>query len=188
MQPNSRVLYEQLLDYAGEDLFREVLRPWVIQQQYSAFLDQVRDRFSEPMGTTLSDELSWELYGLSRVLDLLTMRFQPDRQADQSNWGGPVLSLEEYIAFARLLGCTVSTPKQFTSFYCESLEAQPATENFSLQEVCFPAFMLGNLLIKRAGVIIGVNPSAYDLARMNQAQIYWAFRRKNRPYQDLSHG
>jgi hypothetical protein len=127
------------------------------------------------------------MYALTRVLDVLTLRFQPDNSAD-GDWPGPALTVSEYTSFVELIGLKVETPRVFDHFNCEILEAQKGQNDFEIIECCFPTVKLKGLVIKRGGVKILLNPLTYDLALVNKASIYWAFRRKNRKYLDLSQG
>jgi hypothetical protein len=58
----------------------------------------------------------------------------------------------------------------------------------TVAEEIWPGFMLGQLLFCRAGVRVqaGTDTMLKDVAE--SSTLYWAYRRKNRPYQDLSHG
>ncbi|MDN5623820.1 MAG: hypothetical protein L0G96_11845, partial [Acinetobacter sp.] len=136
----------------------------------------------------LLQEDIWELYALSRVLDLLTLPFQTDNDADDSDWKGPRITVAEYIEFNNLLGLEITTPFSFKPFNCEIIEAQIGMNDFEIIECNFPAVKLNNLMIKKAGVKILLNPDKFNLNLINKASIYWAFRRKNRKYFDLSQG
>jgi hypothetical protein len=134
-----------------------------------------------------SDEDNWELYALSRILDILTLRFQPNKNADGSEWPGPEISLNEYIEFIKILGLEIVYPEIYNAFYCEILEAKEGKNYFEINDYLFPGIKLKNLVIKRSGTIININPTDYDLDLINNARIFWTYRRKNREYDDLSH-
>ncbi len=95
---------------------------------------------------------------------------------------------EEYIEFNKLIGLDIETPKLFDTFTCEIIEAQNGENDFQVIQCLFPAIKLKNIIIKRAGVKILLSADKYDLTLINDATIYWTFRRKNRKYLDLSHG
>ena len=188
MKLSIRNLYEEILEFKGENIFDELLMPWISKSNYSEFLDSVKLNFSQPIEVKPSNEMSWELYGLLRVFDILTLSFQVDNKKDGSDWTGPRISLKEYEHVVTSLGCQIIAPNSFDSFHCEIIEARENESNYELIETLFPAVVLGDLLIKKAGVIAGFNSNDYDLTRINNSKIYWAFRRKNRAYHDLSHG
>lgn len=179
-----RELYELILRYEGQLVFDEVLLPWLTDNEhYEEYLYQFEDEYP------VEHEDQWEFYALSRVLDLLTLQFQPDNNADGTpSWPGPQLTVAEYCEFVRLLDLRISTPTHYHCFDCEILEAVKGKRDFQLLTTCFPAVKLNNLLIKRAGVIIEVNQGDATVASLNTATIYWAHWRKNRKYEDLSRG
>lgn len=183
-----RDLYEKVLDYEGENIFSEILNLWVEDNNYEDYLNQLSKIISNDSCPNFPIEDSWELYALSRVLDILTLIFQPNKKADGSAWLGPELTLAEYIKFIERLGLKVIDLAEYTPFYYEIFQAVTGGVNFQISETIFPPVMLKNLLIKRGGVIVTVNPMNFDFDVINNSTIYWAFRRKNRKYADLSHG
>lgn len=183
MDFNIRELYYELLDYDGTELFGTVLKPWVEHHQYSNFVFSLTGRLN------LSDAERWELYALSRILDTLCLPFLPNKGADSSSWLGPNIYPKEYLEFIDLIGLEHFHPKTYDTFNCEIIESKEEGENnFKIVECLFPTVKLKNLLIKRAGVVITNNKQDYNLDLVNNATIYWAFRRKNRKYLDLSQG
>ncbi len=183
-----RDLYDKILDYKGEDIFTELLIDWVRKNSYKDFLLSVKSQLSDSTNNKFSNEVSWELYALSRVLDVLTLGFQTNNNKDGSDWLGPNISLEEYCEFIKVIGLEIKILPVFTPFYCEIIEAKEDSIDFCIKNISFPAVHLGNLVLKKAGVIVGLNTNNYNLSLVNNATIYWAFRRKNRKHQDLSHG
>ena len=179
-----RDLYNDILRFKGEEVFEYVLKLWVEGMDYRAYLEGL----STDHAANYPDEDSWELYALSRVLDTLTLRFQPNRNADGSAWRGPELSVAEYVEFIEMLGLKAIDSDAYEPFYHEIFEAVPGEVNFQITERLFPPVMLGNLLIKRGGVVIALDPQSFELETVNNSTIYWAYRRKNRKHQDLSHG
>ena len=182
-----RDLYDKILAFEGEELYESILEVWVKENDYKRFLSSILAPLSINESSDLSEDDSWEMYALTRVLDVLTLRFQPDNSAD-GDWPGPALTVSEYTSFVELIGLKVETPRVFDPFNCEILEAQKGQNDFEIIECCFPTVKLKGLVIKRGGVKILLNPLTYDLALVNKASIYWAFRRKNRKYLDLSQG
>ncbi|XZF16557.1 hypothetical protein ACTHGU_10480 [Chitinophagaceae bacterium MMS25-I14] len=177
-------LYNKLLSDSGENVYERILKTWVEENDYKTYLAGLQ------VGTVpdLAKEDIWELYALTRVLDMLTLRFQPDNKADGSDWPGLELSLAEYIAFNNLIGLNTEVPRSFNTFDCEIIEAREGEIDFHIDTYLFPIVRLKNLIIKRAGVNISLNPHNYNLTIINNTTIYWAHRRKNRKYEDLSHG
>ena len=183
-----RDLYGKILSYEGQHIFSDVLSLWIEDNNYKTYLNQLSGVISNNSSQNFSLEDSWELYALSRVLDTLTLKFQPNKKADGSAWLGPELTLAEYIKFIEALELKVVDSPDYAPFYYEIFEAVAGEVNFQTLEIIFPPVMLKNLLIKRGGAIITLNPISFDLDIVNNSTIYWAFRRKNRKYADLSHG
>ncbi|MBX3163105.1 MAG: hypothetical protein KF900_01380 [Bacteroidetes bacterium] len=187
MKPNIRDLYFKVLDFEDEQLYELVLKNWIIENGYKNYLSDISNKLQTDK-IHLSQEDIWELYALTCVLDILTLRFQPDNKADGSEWSGSKLSISEYVEFNNLIGLNTITPTSFGTFDCEILEAHTGENDFQINECLFPAVKLKNLMLKRAGVKISLNPQNYNLSLINNASIYWTFRRKNRKYFDLSQG
>jgi hypothetical protein len=187
METSIRELYEQIFHFEGIGLFESVLKPWTVENHYRTYLATLSEKLQVNQ-TGLSQEDLWELYALSRVLDLLTLGFQPNNRADGSDWTGTDITLAEYNTFNDLLGLETNIPELFHPFASEIMEAQEGETDFQITEHYFPAVKLNNLMIKRAGVKIILNPQQYDLNLVNTAAIYWTHRRKNRPYHDLAQG
>ncbi|WP_437938226.1 hypothetical protein [Sorangium sp. So ce341] len=132
----------------------------------------------------------WRLYAFSRVNDTLLLRFQSGT-ADGADWPGPLISQAEYVAFAEALGLTIVQTSSFSPFYHEIVEVEYAEDRrrpVSILNYSWPCLMLGDMLFSRAGVRVR---GGSDIIRKDAAEsstMYWAYRRKNRPCQDLSHG
>lgn len=180
-------LYFNIIEFEGDTIFDDLLKKWISQNNYNLHLAELSNKIL-PDKHLLSQEDIWELYALSRVLDVLTLRFQPNKNADGSDWLGPNVTISEYISFCELIGLKVSTPQKFHNFSCEIIDAEQGENNFEIKEFYFPTVMLKNLMIKKAGLKILMNDTDFDLNLINNTTIYWAFRRKNRPYNDLSIG
>ncbi len=183
-----KILYfETILDFKAEDFFESVIKKWIVENDYKNYISNISNKISGRKNELLQEDI-WELYALSRVLDLLTLPFQTDNDADDSDWKGPRITVAEYIEFNNLLGLEITTPFSFKPFNCEIIEAQIGMNDFEIIECNFPAVKLNNLMIKKAGVKILLNPDKFNLNLINKASIYWAFRCKNRKYFDLSQG
>lgn len=180
-----RELYHNIIDYKGEEIFSVLLQPWARKNDYANFFEKIKDKLTPEKKP--GDEI-YELYALSRILDVLTLRFQPVTGLDESRWRGHELRVEEYAEFAQLLGLEVGYPKYYDNFYCEILRAQKGKESFKIDEVVYPALSFSGLLINKAGVEITLAPENYDIRLINNAKLYWAYWRKNRETNDMSAG
>lgn len=138
----------------------------------------------------MSAEDGWRLYALSRVIELLMLSFQHGT-ADGTDWPGPGIAIEEVCTFARGLGLTVVSPDRYSPFDCEIVTATPARDPHeppSLIAVHWPCLMLGDMLICRAGTSIHAGEAIVNPEIATSSTLYWAYRRKNRPYVDRSQG
>lgn len=187
MELSIRDLYYKIIEFEGKKLFESVLKKWVIDTDYKRYISTISSCVQIEKAN-LSQEENWELYALSRVLDILTLQFQPDNQADGSDWLGPKITIPEFEEFISLIGLDVITPNTFNTFNCEIIHAQEGENNFEIIHSYFPAVKLKNLIIKRAGMKISLKATDFNLFLINNASIYWTFRRKNRKYVDLSQG
>ena len=185
-----RLLHDNLLRYNGPSAFADVLQPWL--KVHSAEVERLRsfkERTGNPIPTATVEELWW-LYAISRVFELLALKFQGDC-ADQNSWSGPAISEEEFAKFARYLGLDVLSPNRYSPFYHEVVQlysAADADQSTNILRYHWPCLMLGTLLIMRAGVTLTADARVMAPGIADKSMLYWAYRRKNRPYQDLSHG
>ena len=177
-----RGLYEKIMEYEDKNIFLDLLECWDEIDIAKKYLNSFNNWFN------LSVEDNWNFYSLSRVLDVFTLHFQPNRNADGSSWKGVNITIDEYVSFVKLLGLEILVPKIYRPFDCEILESIENKNNFEIIECIFPVVKLKNLLIKRGGVIISNNSKEYNLNLINNAKMFWAYWRKNRKYEDLSHG
>jgi hypothetical protein len=159
------------------------------QEAEREWLRSFAARRGDPIPAADEEEL-WQLYALSRVNDLLLLGFQQGR-ADGSDWPGPQISLEEYHHFAGSLGLTVFDTHAFTPFYHEVVEVEEAAdedEPIRVVSTVWPCLLLGEMVVSRAGVRVCGGRRFIHKEVAESSTLYWAYRRKNRPYQDLSHG
>ena len=89
-----------------------------------------------------------------------------------------------------LIGLQVVTEEQFSPFYHEivNVDHDLGMSTTEVMETVWPCLMLGPMIFSRAGVRIAANRSQVDKEVAESSTLYWAFRRKNRPFNDLSHG
>lgn len=180
-------LYFKILEFEGEEIYEKLLKIWAVKNEYQSYIISLSEKILADKHIFSQDDI-WELYALSRVLDILTLGFQPDNNADGTDWEGLNMSCLEYIKFCKLIGLQVSTPTLFHDFDCEIIEATSGKTNFHINKCFFPAIKLKNLVIKRAGLKVFLNNRIFDLNLVNNSKIYWTSRRKNRKYHDLSLG
>ena len=109
-QATYRRLWESILTYDQVSPYWEILVPWVeVNAGERDWLSSVASRPGSPI-PHLDLEEPWRLYALGRVNQELLVRFQRGR-ADGTDWPGPPLSLDEYVAFAESLGLVVGERK-----------------------------------------------------------------------------
>ncbi len=176
-------------DLLVSDSAAEILESWL-----QANGDQVvwLRNFRENVGpeTECPIEDLWRLYAFSRVLQVIMLRFQSG-SADESDWPGPSVTLDSWCDFATRLGLTVTYPQRFSPFDCEITSAEYGNEDnqpISLVATQWPCLMLGDMLICRAGVSVVGGFCVYDANIATNSRLFWAYRRKTRPHEDLSHG
>lgn len=187
MRLSIKDLYFKIQEFRGEEIFETLIQKWVLENDYKKYISNLSLKIQIEK-IELTQEDIWELYALSRVLDILTLQFQTNNRVDDSSWAGTQISLSEYVEFNNMIGLTTEIPSAFKPFDCEIIEAQAGQNDFQINETCFPASKLNNLIIKRAGVKVSLNKEKYDVGLVNLASIYWTFWRKNRKYSDLSQG
>lgn len=191
-----RQLYKDLLDFSRASAYQSLLAPWV--KSHGEELDWLRAFGKQAAGpftgapsypqATIEDR--WRLYALSRVNQLLLLRFQQGN-ADQSDYEGPPLSAAEYRRFAEDLGLEIASAGQFSPFFHEIVTAETAASRgapLTLAARYWPALMLGSMMFSRAGVGVTGGEDTIQPGIASSSTMYWAHRRKNRPYADLSHG
>lgn len=193
-------LYFAILEHEGpQDLYDAVLLPW--QETAATIMDYLAPygsadaiQWRQPTtGGEAQDEFQaalWELYALSRVSDLLLLPFQSHDPAF-SNWAGPSITADERQRYLGSLGLTAIDQAAFCPFFHEVAEVEQAPDDdepISVLEERWPGFMLGQLLICRAGVRVRGGRRHIRKEIAERSTLYWTFRRAARPANDLSHG
>jgi hypothetical protein len=187
-QAEYRELYDLVHARDRQPLYWRVLAPWV--EAHAAERDWLRSfasRTGNPVPPAELEDL-WRLYALSRVNETLLLSFQRGR-ADGTNWPGPKVSLDEYVRFVESLGLTVAQTQSFSPFYHEIVEVDQTEkddEPVTLVSASWPCLMLGDMMFSRAGVRVSGGKKFIQKEVAEASTLYWAYRRKNRPYQDLS--
>jgi hypothetical protein len=138
------------------------------------------------------DDALWHLYALSRVNDTLLVRFQtgaPDRGG--THWQGPKLSLNEYTSFMTSLGLRAVDEAAFSPFFHEIVEVEPSPDAdapVTLGGLHWPPLMLGRMLFSRGGAYVSGGRRHIRKQIAESSTLYWAYRRRCRPSNDLSIG
>ena len=190
-QEDFRELYASLIEYEGKSEYRDVLAPWVeANADQRDWLRSFASRSRTPIPAAEPEDL-WQLYALGRVNEILLLRFQRG-QADENDWPGPEISLDEYAAFAESLGLTVaaceSRSRPFITRSSRSVRPTTRSSPVSVLATFWPCLMLGEMLFSRAGVRVLGGRRFIRKEVAESSTLYWAYRRKNRPYRDLSRG
>lgn len=188
-QISFRDLHDALLAHDGESVYAELLLPWLrTSGDQQTWLRSLGHREGAPV-PLVSLEESWELYALSRVLDLLILGFQ--KPGPDAGWEGPQISMGEFLEFIKVMGLRSLTPASFSPFHHEIVDARLSDKASPVPEIIssrWPCVMLGNLLVLRGGIELEANAKVLDPDLARSTTLYWAYRRKGRPHRDLSHG
>ena len=180
-----RVLFDQLYRH---DFNPTALLDWLARN--SSELNWLADlRRLGPDWRATQEDL-WRLYALSRVLELIILPLQP-RTGDDSDWPGPAVNEGHLIAFAQGLGLEVLSPTRFSPFDCEIITATQAmapNAPVAILRHTWPCLMLGKMMVLRAGVEVSAGAGSLNADVASNSTLYWAYRRKNRPSEDLSRG
>jgi hypothetical protein len=186
----SRQLYHSLMEYTGTATYTDVLLPWLDENRdESHWIRGFGKRQGSPFPAAEPADL-FRLYALSRVCETLLLGFQKDH-ADSSNWSGPTLTAEEYANFVQEVGLTIVHPTCYTPFHHEIVDLVVSKEPLSapvLLSSHWPCLMIGRMLFLRAGATVLACEHQLEPGIANATTIYWSYRRKNRPTNDLSNG
>lgn len=183
-------LCSALLNYEGPDTYEDLLKAW--PEANAAECRWFVEFGGRGIGgaDAVTDEDLCRLYAASRVSQLLLLRFQSGR-ADGTDYRGPSLSVEGFRLFHEAVGFRVPPAAPFHPFFHEIVEvrqaADPAVRPETVGEL-WPTLMLGDMMYCRGGCAVTVGAEHAVKATAEGSKLYWAFRRKNRPYEDQSHG
>lgn len=183
-------LFRALHEYEGKDAYSDVLERWPEENP-----DECRwlvdfSLRSEGCWSAATDEDLCRLYAAFRVTSTLLLRFQVGR-ADGTDYPGPAISVEGYQLFHEALGFRVPEAPAFHPFFHEIVGVQqaPVSETpIVIEEYVWPPLMLRSMMFCRAGVVVSGGASHVVKEVVERSKLYWTFRRKDRPYEDLSHG
>jgi hypothetical protein len=186
-------LYHALLEYDGTDVYADLLERWPGQNPYEcrwlAKFSQRTGRADDDRSVASAEDLC-KLYAAFRVTSTLLLRFQAGR-ADGSDYRGPAISVEDYQLFREALGFRLPEVSSFHPFFHEIIGVQqrsPAETPVEVVERMWPPLMLGDMMFCRAGCIVSGGEAYVVKDVAERSKLYWTFRRKDRPYADLSHG
>jgi hypothetical protein len=184
-----RELYDQILDYEGDALHDDLLRPWLAAHDGERrWLEQLRGRAGNPIPPMQPEELC-RLYALSRIVDLLQLSFaravaDPPRKL-------ATVSGDEHARFMDALGLERVERAGFHPFYHEVVTVDQLDDDAAAPEaaeILWPAYTLGPLLITRAGCRVRAGRQHLVKEIAERSTLYWAYARNGRPTADLSHG
>lgn len=172
-------------------MYEAVLMPWIdANGAHVAWLKTFAARKGSPVPKASTTDL-WDLYSISRVNEFLLLSLQPGealfRERDEERLN---ITLQDYTAFMSALGFTVRYESRFTPVLHEIVEvanAQDIDAPISLVGGYWPTLMLGELVFSRGGAMVEAG-SNHASKTAETSSMYWAWRRRNRPARDLSHG
>jgi hypothetical protein len=180
----------RLLDYDGEDLFSNVLMPWVEARPGAvAWLASLRGRGCNAVPTVQPEDLC-RLYALNRVCEMLMLSLETAEP--QARTGGHLaLSMWQFEDFFSRLGIDAMRPKIFAPFHHEIVATFPAPAPGQVPQILawhWPCLMLGTLMIQRGGVTLSAGEEVLAPCIADTSTLYWAYHRNSRPTHDLAHG
>ncbi|MFI7637272.1 hypothetical protein [Nonomuraea sp. NPDC049400] len=190
-----RSLYESVFDHKGDGLADMLLR-WL--DEHPAHVAEVREAGQPeshliPLGKPPKRGYSSleRLYAVNRILDLLILSYQdpPDDSAESPNEVCPPVGV--YPAFCAALGADRIGRRGFHPFFHEVVEVRPADdpdEPPSIVEERWPGYMMGSMLLMRAGVVVTAGARHLVAGVADRSTLYWTFWRRSRSTDDLSHG
>jgi hypothetical protein len=183
-------LCESLYEFPTPDAYTDLLEPWLSRHAEQRHWLLEFSRRTDAQWTAATDEDLCRLYAAFRVASTLLLRFQHGR-ADGSDFPGPEISVDGYRLFFEALGFQAPDVPTFHPFFHEIVAVNqypsPAAPITILHQR-WPPLMLGSLMFCRAGCVVtgGADHVVKEIAQ--HSKLYWTFRRKDRPYNDLSHG
>ncbi|GIH92753.1 hypothetical protein Psi01_33830 [Planobispora siamensis] len=191
-----RSLYESILGHEGAGL-ADRLRRWL--REHPAHVAEVREAgragshlvsLRKPLRPGHYSPLE-RLYAVNRILDLLILNYRdpPDGPAAAPDARYP--SADAHPAFCEALGADRIGGRGFHPFFHEVVEVRQADdpdEPPSIVEERWPGYLLGSMLLMRAGVVVTAGARHLVAGVADRSTLYWTFRRRSRPTDDLSHG
>jgi hypothetical protein len=130
--------------------------------------------------------LLWELSALSRVLELMIAPFQP--AGSHPGYAGPLPERRGYARFAAAIGLTPVAEDSFHPFFHEIVEVEQSDdpdEPISLVGEVWPGYLLGSLLVQRAGVRVRAGAAHAVASVAAGSRLHWAWWRRHRDTHDF---
>ena len=187
-QPYRR-LHDDMLEYGGEDLYGDLVRPWLrAHDGERRWLAGVRERAGRPVPPMRPEEL-WRLYALSRIVELLQLSFAPPT-ADAA-WSVAPVGRDEHAELMAALGLEAVEHPGFHPFYHEVVTLDELPEESAPPEAAeayWPGCRLGPLLVSRAGCRVRAGRLHMRKEVAERSTLYWAYARNGRRTADLSAG
>jgi hypothetical protein len=184
-----RQLYDAWMSYEGGAAYDDLLRPWLAANEGERrWLDAVRARTGRPI-PPMTPEERCRLYALSRIIDILQLSFAP--AAEDRPWNVPSVDRDEYARFMDALGLETVDRTDFHPFHHEIVAVDEVPDDDARPEVVqvfWPGYVLGPLLITRAGVRVAAGRRHLRKEVAERSTLYWAHARNTRPTADLGSG
>ncbi|WP_203881952.1 hypothetical protein [Planotetraspora kaengkrachanensis] len=190
-----RSLCERLFDRESDGLGDMLLR-WL--EEHPAHVAEVREAGRPeshliPLGSPPNRGFSplVRLYAMNRILDVLILNYQdpPDDPTASPNEAYPPVGV--YPAFCEALGADRIGRRGFHPFFHEVVEVRPVDdpdEPPSIVEERWPGYMMGSMLLMRAGVVVTAGARHLVAGVADRSTLYWTFWRRSRSTRDLSDG
>lgn len=183
-------LFSALCRHRGRDAYADELLPWLNSNtEQIVWLEELCQRSMNDWGNATCEDIC-RLYALSRVTSIMLLRFQSGR-ADGTDYLGPSLSIDDFQRFHEQLGFTVVDHDVYHPFFHEILSVHASRNEdaqVKLTDYAWPCLMLGDMSYSRAGVIVEGGSKHINKSIAESSTLYWTYRRKDRPYRDLSQG
>lgn len=188
-QATYRHLHDAMVDYEGDSLFGDLLLPWLhANDAERRWLAEFAARPGSPVPPATVDE-TIRLYAFSRIVDLLQLSFQP--RAPDVGWDLAPVGADQFEHFMTGVGLERIERAGFHPFFHEIVSVDEAPDPDAppeLVEVHWPGYMLGPLLVSRAGVRVRAGRRHLVKEIAETSLLYWAYARNHRRSFDLSRG
>lgn len=180
-------LYHRLMDYDGGDAYADLLAPWAeAHAGERRWVAEVAARAGEDWGRDAAEDLC-RLYAAFRVASVLLLRFQ-DGDRD---WEGPPITVDGYSCFHKAMGFRIPETSRFHPFHHEIVGVRQADDPdapVDIVEERWPPLMLGEMMFCRGGAVVSAGSNHVVKEIVEGSTLFWAFRRRDRPCADPSHG
>lgn len=184
-----RQLYDDVLEYGGDALYADLLRPWLAANEGERrWLDALRGRRGDPVPAMPQEEL-WRLYAMSRIVELLQLSFAP--RTGDAVWNLALVTADEHARFMEALGLEAAEHAAFHPFHHEIVTVDQLPDESAppeIVQVYWPGWRLGPLLVSRAGCRVRAGRGHVVKEVAERSTLYWAYARNNRPTDDPSRG